>query len=175
MAAIEIDGKSCFVLNIHLETFYPVSPKHPLRIHAHYDEIVKLKPKRLPVDKLQIHEQLKKRYGYQRTVKLKQIPAGLQASAQRDLLSIFHTMTRRLPPSRLTTQDSSGLSLIHHAAMFNRPQIIAMLVVMGFDVNVRLYNNISSQGVSPLHLTARCGALDSLVCLVTYKPDVMMF
>lgn len=174
MAAIEIDGKSYFVLSIHLETFYPVSPKHPLRIHVHYDEIVKLKPKRLPVHKLQIHEQFKKRYGYQRIVKLKQIPAGLQASAQRGLVSIFHTMTRRLPP-RLTTQDSSGLSLIHHAAMFNRPQIITMLVVMGFDVNVRLYNNISSQGVSPLHLIARCGALDSRVCLVTYKADVMMF
>ena len=175
MAAIEIDGKSYFVLNIHLETFYPVSPKHPLWIHAHYDEIVKLKPKRLPVHELQIHEQFKKRYGYQRTVKLKQIPAGLQASAHRGLVSIFHTITRRLPPSRLTTQDSSGLSLIHHAAMFNRPQIITMLVVMGFDVNVRRYNNISSQGVSPLHLAARCGALDSLVCLVTYKADVMMF
>ena len=175
MAAVEIDEKKYFVLNIHLETYYPVSPKHPLWIHAHYDEIVKLKPKRLPVHELQIHEQFKKRYGYQRTVKLKQIPAGLQASAQRGLVSIFHTMTRRLPPSRLTTQDSSGLSLIHHAAMFNRPQIITMLVVMGFDVNVRRYNNISSQGVSPLHLAARCGALDSLVCLVTYKADVMMF
>lgn len=175
MMPVEIDGKSYFVLNIHLETYYPVSPKHPLWIHAHYDEIVKLKPKRLPVHELQIHEQFKKRYGYQRTVKLKQIPAGLQASAQRGLVSIFHTMTRRLPPSRLTTQDSSGLSLIHHAAMFNRPQIITMLVVMGFDVNVRRHNNISSQGVSPLHLAARCGALDSLVCLVTYKADVMMF
>ena len=175
MTPVEIDGKSYFVLNIHLETYYPVSPKHPLWIHAHYDEIVKLKPKRLPVHELQIHEQFKKRYGYQRTVKLKQIPAGLQASAQRGLVSIFHTMTRRLPPSRLTTQDSSGLSLIHHASMFNRPQIITMLVVMGFDVNVRRYNNISSQGVSPLHLAARCGALDSLVCLMTYKADVMMF
>ena len=175
MTSIEIDGKSYFVLNVHLETYYPVSPKHPLWIHAHYEEILKLKPKRLPVHELQIHEQFKKRYGYQRTVKLKQIPAGLQASAQRGLVSIFHTMTRRLPPSRLTTQDSSGLSLIHHAAMFNRPQIITMLVVMGFDINVRRYNNISSQGVSPLHLAARCGALDSLVCLVTYKADVMMF
>lgn len=175
MAPVEIDGRSYFVLNIHLETYYPVSPKHPLWIHAHHDEIVKLKPKRLPVHELQIHEQFKKRYGYQRTVKLKQIPAGLQASAQRGLVSIFHTMTRRVPPSRLTSQDSSGLSLIHHAAMFNRPQIITMLVVMGFDVNVRRYNNISSQGVSPLHLAARCGALDSLVCLVAYKADVMMF
>jgi len=175
MAAVEIDGKRYFVFNVHLETYYPVSSKHPLRIHAHYDEIVKLKRKRLPVHELQIHEQFKKRYGYQRTVKLKQIPAGLQASAQSGLVLIFHTMTRRLLPSRLTTQDSSGLSLIHHAAMFNRPQIITMLVVMGFDLNVRRYNNVSSQGVSPLHLAARCGALDSLVCLVTYKADVMMF
>ena len=175
MTPFEIDGKSFFVLHINLETFYPVSPKHPLWIHAHYDEILKLKPKKLPVHELQIHEQFKKKYGYQRTVKLKQIPAGLQASAQRGLVAIFHTMTRRLPPSRLTTQDSSGLSLIHNAAMFNRPQIITKMVVMGFDVNVRRHNNISSQGVSPLHLAAKCGAFDSLVCLVSYKADVMTF
>ena len=49
-----------------------------------------------------------------------------------------------------------------------------MLVVIGFDVNVRHYNNISSKGISPLHLAARCDALDSLVFLVTYKSDVMM-
>ncbi|KAK3726414.1 hypothetical protein QZH41_019667 [Actinostola sp. cb2023] len=169
---IKIDNKSYYVLNVTLETFYPSTPKHPLWIHAHYDEIAKLKPKRLPIPELQIHEQYKKRYGYQKTVKLKQIPAGLQASAIRGLVAIFHTMCRKLPPSRLTTQDSSGLSLIHHAAMFNRPQIITMLVVMGFDVNVRRYNNISSQGVSPLHLAARCGALDSLACLIAYKADV---
>lgn len=175
MTPVAIDGKSYFVLNIHLETYYPVSPKYPLCIHAYNDEIVKLKPKRLPVHELQIHEQFKKRYGYQKTVKLKQVPAGLQQSAQRGLVSIFHTMTRRIPPARLTTQDPTGLSLIHHAAMFNRPQIITILVVMGFDVNVRRYNNVSAKGVSPLHLAARCGALDSLVCLVAYKADVMMF
>lgn len=169
---VDVDGKSYYALNIDLETYYPNTPKHPLWIHAHYDEISKLKPKRLPIPELQIHEQYKKRYGYQKTVKLKQIPAGLQASAVRGLVAIFHTMCRRLPPSRLTTQDSSGLSLIHHAAMFNRPQIITMLVVMGFDVNVRRYNNISAQGVSPLHLAARCGSLDSLSCLIAYKADV---
>lgn len=172
---VKIDNKSYYVLNISLETYYPSSPKHPLWIHAHYDEIAKLKPKRLPIPELQIHEQYKKRYGYQRTVKLKQIPAGLQASSIRGLVAIFYTMCRKLPPSRLNTQDSNGLSLIHHAAMFNRPQVITMLVVMGFDVNVRRYNNISSQGVSPLHLASRCGALDSLTCLIAYKADVSIF
>ena len=174
MEPVEIDGRCYYILSIKLETYYPVSPKLPLWIHAHYDEIAKLKPKVLPIHELQIHKQFQKRYGYQRTVKLKQIPAGLQAAAQRGLVAIFHTMSRRLPPSRLTTQDSSGLSLIHHAAMFNRPQVITLLIVMGFDVNVRRFNNISSQGVSPLHLAARCGALDSLVCLIAYKADVMM-
>lgn len=50
-----------------------------------------------------------------------------------------------------------------------------MLVVMGFDVNVRRYNNIFVQGVSALYFVVRCGVLDSFVCLVTYKVDVMMF
>ena len=71
MMAAEINGKSYFVLNIRLETYYPVSPKHPLWIRAHCKEIAKLKSKRFPVHELQIHEQFKKRYGYQRTVKLK--------------------------------------------------------------------------------------------------------
>ena len=175
MKPLELDGKSYYVLGIELETYYPASPKHPLWIHAHYDEIAKLKPKVLPIHELQIHKQFQKRYGYQRTVRLKQIPVGLQAAAQRGLVAIFQTMSRRLPPSRLTTQDSSGLSLIHHAAMYNRPQVITLLIVMGFDVNVRRFNNVSGQGVSPLHLAARCGALDSLACLLAYKADVMMF
>ncbi|EDO43577.1 predicted protein [Nematostella vectensis] len=172
MKLVEINGKSYYVLNIVLETYYPASPKLPLWVHAHYDEIAKLKPKRLPIPELQIHEQFKKRYGYQKTVKLKQIPAGLHAAAVRGLVAIFYTMCRRLPPSRLTTQDSTGLSLIHYAAMYNRPQIITMLMVMGFDINVRRFNNISSQGVTPLHLAARCGALESLACLISYKADV---
>ena len=89
MASMEIDGKSYSVLNIHFETCYPMSPKYPLWIHPRNDEIIKLKPKRLPVHELQVHEQFKKRCGYQSTVKLKQVPAGLQANAQRELVSIF--------------------------------------------------------------------------------------
>ena len=175
MRPVVIDGKSYYVLNVHLETYYPMSPKQPLWIHSHYDEIAKLRKKRLPMHELQVHEQFRKRYGYQRTVKLKQIVAGLQATSQRGLVAAFYTLSRRMPPSRLGTQDASGLSLVHYAAMYNRPQIITMLVSMtATDINVHRYNNISSQGITPLHVAAKCGALDSLSCLIAYKADLMM-
>ena len=172
---VMINGKKYCVLLLELEAYYPVTPKLPKWVHAYYEEISKLKPKKLPLGEAQIHEQFRKRYGYQRTVKLKQVPAGLQAAAQRGLVAVFHSICRRQTLSRLGSQDQLGLSLVHHAAMKNRPQIITQLVVMGLDVNVRRFNNASASGIMPIHLASKCGALDSLACLLAYKADFLAY
>ena len=175
MTPVVINGKSYFVLNVNIETYYPASPKQPLWIHSYYEEVEKLKKKKLPMNEVQVHEQLRKRYNYQKAVKLKQIHAGLQATSQQGLIAAFYTLSRRIPRSRLGSQDSSGMSLIHYAAMYNKPQIITMLVSMSAtDINIRRYNNISAQGITPLQLASKCGALDSLACLIAYKADFMM-
>ena len=79
-----------------------------------------------------------------------QTPAqGLKAAGQRGLVAMFQALMRKMPGSRLGKQDDQGLSLLHHAAMFNRPNLIAMLLVQSMDVNVRR-NNILSTGGHPI-------------------------
>lgn len=169
---IEIDDQKYYILSFDIETYYPITPKIPKLIHAHYDEIAKLKPKRLPLSEIQIHEQFRKRYGYQKTIKLKQVPAGLKASAQRGMTAVFNTICRRQTLTTLGALDQQGMSLFHDAAAMNRPQIITQLVTMGLDVNVRRYHNASELGIMPIHLAARCGADESIAALVAFKADL---
>lgn len=77
---------------------------------------------------------------------LQNLPNGLRAAAQRGLVAVFATLSRKCPASRLGKQDEMGLSLMHHAAMWNRPQIIAVLILLSMDVNVRRNNNILTSG-----------------------------
>ncbi len=172
LTPINIENEKYYVFSFEIETYYPVTPKIPRSIHAHYDEIAKLKPKRLPLSEIHIHEQFRKRYGYQRTVKLKQVPAGLKAAAQRGMIAVFHTICRRQTASMLGSQDPQGFSFLHHAASMNRPQVITQLVMMGLDVNVRRYNIATELGVMPIHLAARCGANESVAALIAFKADL---
>lgn len=176
LSTININNKKYYAIAFYLETFYPVSPKQPIWVHTHYEEIDKLKCKKLPIQEYLIYELFKKRYGHQRTMNLKQHFAGLQAASQRGMVGVIYSLARRLPASKLFMQDASGLSLIHYAAMYNRPQVITLLAANGCDINVKRFSSIASQhGATPLHLAARCGALDSLSCLLAYKADVMLF
>lgn len=73
---------------------------------------------------------------------------GPRAAAIRGLVIIFVHMCRKTlgqQMSRLTKQDEHGLSLLHHAAMNNRPQIIVSLLRQTVDINSRR-NNILSTG-----------------------------
>ena len=173
LSPFEIDDRSYYLFSFDIETYYPTTPKIPRLIHAHCEEIAKLKPKRLPLSEIQIHEQFRKRYGYQRTVKLKQVPAGLTASSQRGMVAVFHTISRRQTVPMLASQDPQGRSLLHHASAMNRPQIITQLVMMGLDVNVRRFHSAADLGIMPIHLAARCGANESIAALVAFKADVL--
>ena len=176
LSTVTIDGKEYYAIAFYLETFYPVSPKQPMWVHAHYEEIDKLKCKKLPIQEYLVYELFKKRFGTQQTMNLKQHFAGLLAACQRGMVGVVYSLARRLPASRLSMQDVSGLSLVHYAAMYNRPQIITILVVNGCDINVRRFNSIpSQQGITPLHLAAKCGALESLSCLLAYKADAQLY
>ena len=65
----------CFILHryflfaIDFETYYPQPPQRPLWVHSMCEEILKLRPKRLPIQDTQIHEQFKKFFGYKMAIK----------------------------------------------------------------------------------------------------------
>lgn len=85
---------------------------------------------------------------------------GPRAAAIRGLVIIFVHMCRKTlgqQMSRLTKQDEHGLSLLHHAAMNNRPQIIVSLLRQTVDINSRR-NNILSTGNNLLNYIANFSA-----------------
>ncbi|CAL1533328.1 unnamed protein product [Lymnaea stagnalis] len=169
---VEIDGKQYYALVIEFETFYGVSPHKPLWVRAFSDEMDKMKPKRLPLTDIQMYEQFKKNFGAKKSIKYKTPISGIKVCAQRGLISMFNALTRKISATRITKQDEQGLSLIHHAAIFNRPQIITLLLLLSTDVNVRR-NNIMSTGPTALHMAARCGSLDAASCLIANHASLL--
>ncbi|KAK7484931.1 hypothetical protein BaRGS_00023851, partial [Batillaria attramentaria] len=157
---------------VEFETYYGSTPHKPLWVRAFKDEMSKMKPKKLPISDIHLHEQFKKYFGYKKAIKYKGPGPGLKAASQRGLVAMFQALSRKMPSSRLSKQDEQGLSLLHHAAMHNRPQLIAFLLIQSLDINVRR-NNILSTGPTALHAAARCGALDAVTCLLANYANIL--
>ncbi|PIK41252.1 putative ankyrin and armadillo repeat-containing protein [Apostichopus japonicus] len=119
-------------------------PSQPLWVHAFYEKIKDLKPKRLPLADNQMHEQFKKRYNYKQAIKYKSAP------------------------SQLGKQDEDGYSLAHYAALYNRPQILQLLIGQGQDLNVRRFHLTSSvEMLNSESFKKRDSAVRSLEILTT--------
>ena len=56
---------------LDFETYYPQAPQKPKWVHVMWEELSRLKPKRLPIPDPQIHEQFKKFFGYKKAIKYK--------------------------------------------------------------------------------------------------------
>ena len=61
----------------------------------------------------------------------------------------------------------NGLTPLHHAAMYNQPDAISVLVGFGVDVNVA-----TQLGETPLHFAAEHGCLASIVRLMWYNARI---
>ncbi|KAF6036409.1 ANKAR [Bugula neritina] len=174
MPVVEVNGKRFYMMKIDFDTYYPQNPKKPKWLEAEFDRIAELRPKKLPIQEPQMMDVYKKIFGYRRALKFKNIPAGLKVAAQRGLVSIFSELSRKSQMSQLMKQDEYGLSLIHHAAMNNRPQIIAKLILQSMDVNARRNQSVLSIGPTALHLAARCGSLDAVACLCANYANILV-
>jgi hypothetical protein len=58
-------------LKIDLESYYAQFPQKPYWINKLNDELIKLKPKRLPVSDIQVYDLFKKHFGYKKATKYK--------------------------------------------------------------------------------------------------------
>ncbi|XP_075686042.1 ankyrin and armadillo repeat-containing protein isoform X2 [Rhinoderma darwinii] len=186
---IEFGGKSYYVLSFHLEDFYQTMLKK--QWWGAINEIVStLKPKRLPLTDIQLHEQFKKRFGYKKAIKCKNLHCGLKVAAERGLAAIFYTCCRKTPISGLNVLDGSGYSIIHHAALHNRVSIVSQLAKAGLNLNQRRsdhfltegtqsFQNLESStkktGLTALHVAAQCGSLEVLSCLLSLKADYKLY
>ncbi|XP_068079437.1 ankyrin and armadillo repeat-containing protein isoform X1 [Danio rerio] len=166
----EIEGKSYNVISIELESFYP---QHNLVQWwgALSSSIKTLKEKRLPLTDIELHEQFKKTFGYTKAMKCKNVAFGLKAAAERGLCAVFSSLSRRVPPSLLHALDEQGFSLLHHAAINNQTHIIVQLAAAGVNLNQTRSERFTNTGLTPMHLAAQCGSLESLNCLLALRAD----
>jgi len=74
------------------------------------------------------------------------VAVRLRLAAQRGLVSVFESLSHKCPSSRLGKHDESGMTLMHQAAVHNRPHIITILVKLGQDVNVRKISSVFAAG-----------------------------
>ena len=47
---------------------------------------------------------------------------------------------------RLAKQDELGMGLVHYAAMYNRPNVLAVCIMLAMDVNVKRNTNFVATG-----------------------------
>ncbi|KAM3916003.1 ankyrin and armadillo repeat-containing protein [Leptodactylus fuscus] len=185
---MEFEGKSYHIFPIHLEDFYQTMLKKEWW-GAISGIVSTLKPKRLPLTDMQINEQFKKRFGYKKAIKCRNLHCGLKVAAERGLTAIFYTYCRKTPISGLNVLDDSGYSIIHNAALHNRVSIISQLAKAGMNLNQRrsdhfltegkqsfqsLESAIKKTGLTALHVAAQCGSLEVLSCLLSLKADYML-
>ncbi|XP_030066239.1 ankyrin and armadillo repeat-containing protein [Microcaecilia unicolor] len=170
LPVMEFEGKKYYVISIHLESFYQPMNKSQWwgAINVMMDT---LKPKRLPLSDIQLHDQVKKRFGYKKAIKCKNLSVGLKSAAKRGLAAVFHTFCRKTPLSGLNFMDEAGYGFMHYAALHNRVPIIAQLVNSGLSINLRRHERLATQGPTSLHLACLSGSLETLTCLLALKAD----
>jgi len=62
---------SYYAMCVEFETFYMGNPQKPLWVRVYHEELNKLKPKKLPMSDIHLHEQFKKYFGYKKAIKCK--------------------------------------------------------------------------------------------------------
>ncbi|XP_069471743.1 ankyrin and armadillo repeat-containing protein isoform X2 [Ambystoma mexicanum] len=200
---MDFNGTSYFVISFNIEDFYQSTRKGQW-LEAIIGMINSLKPKRLPLNENQLHEQFKKRFGYKKAIKCKTLNYGLKSAAEKGLSAIFHTCCRKTPAANLGFSDDSGYALIHHAALHNQAPIIVQLSKAGLNLNQRRIrhddleethssqgseideripgrnspedraNGVQKPGPTALHLAAQCGSLEVLSCLLILKANLTL-
>ncbi|KAM8934165.1 ankyrin and armadillo repeat-containing protein [Pelodytes ibericus] len=171
---MKFNGKSYYAIAIRLENYYQSMLKNQWW-GAVSSIVSSLKPKRLPLSDIQLHEQFKKKFGYKKAIKCKNLSFGLKYAAKRGLTAIFHTFCCKTPVSGLSVLDDVGYALIHHAAIHNRVAIVSQIAKVGLNLNQRRSDYFSSHGPTALHLAAQCGSLDVLYCLLALKADYKLY
>ncbi|CAF0881764.1 unnamed protein product [Rotaria sordida] len=160
---VEIDGKKYYHLVIDIEPYYGLSP---VWLRVIQRSVENASAKRF-LNETVMYEMYKKYFGRKKATYYKNPEHGLRVSAQRGLACIFQALARKTPISALSKPNlRDGLTLMHYAAIHNRPIIIGILILLGVDVNSKAEVNYVPNGGTPLHFACRHGSLDAASCLL---------
>ncbi|XP_078407420.1 ankyrin and armadillo repeat-containing protein [Cetorhinus maximus] len=167
---MKFDGQSYYVISIELENLLQTFQKAQWwRMLS--EAIPLLKSDKLPLNGVQLYEQLRKKFGHKKAIKCKDLPTGLISATKSGLAAVFHTYCQQNPISQLGVVDEAGYALVHHAAIHNHVSIICQLTTIHLKVNQRCSDNFQNLGPTSLHMAAKCGSLGVLTCLLAMRAD----
>ncbi|XP_078083839.1 ankyrin and armadillo repeat-containing protein [Mustelus asterias] len=167
---MKFDGKSYYVICIELEHFLNTFQKAPWW-KSLCEAIPLIKSERLPLNGVQLFEQLGKKFGHKKALKCKDLYTGLMSATKSGLAAVFHTYCQQNPISQLGVVDEAGYSLVHHAAIHNHVSIVCQLTTIHLKVNKRRSDKLQNLGPTSLHMAAKCGSLGVLTCLLALRAD----
>ncbi|XP_076804919.1 ankyrin and armadillo repeat-containing protein-like isoform X2 [Clavelina lepadiformis] len=165
-----LDGKEHYVLWVPLTTYYPATPPIPSWLHSRYQVMSSMRPRKLPMNDLQLTEMFKQVFGFRKALANKSIAASLKLCAQRGLVAPFIALMKKIASSSLLSPDLQGFTLLHHACVHNKASILSLLLSQKPNLSTRRSQiDPRSTGPTALMLAARCGALKCVTPLLVSR------
>ena len=165
---VTVGKQSYSLITVRLEDYYP---KFPRWIHAMMQELKSQVTKLPPLSDGRIQDLLRRPIGPRHAIKLKTMNSLLIPAIEKGLTGCVMALLKRCTITRINKPgEEDGMSLIHHAAIHGRSDMLSILVHNGADPNqfTEPVSPPSSSSTGPLHLAAAAGDLDSVCCLLKH-------
>ena len=169
----KVGGRVYYALSVSIEDFYTMSPKLPRWAHSMISELAS-QHVRLPSLHSRVQECLRKPYIPRQAAGMKTVPVQLLASVEKGLLPLVALLLKSCTQTHLNKLDDRGRALVHYAATSCQTEVLSALLLAGCIVDQTcLTSDLQPTATQPLHLAARSGGLETVVCLLHFGADVL--
>lgn len=166
-------GGSTILLYSLVYCVYLLSLLHIDRVHAMVTELRSQASRQPTISDFRMQDQLRKLLGPRRASGMKNVNILLQASIEKGLLPAVTSLLKRCTMTRLNKPDSTGMSLLHYAAVNGRGDVISALALSGCNVSQPVCDgSLKPTETLPIHLAAQSGGLNAVCCLQHYGADL---
>ena len=175
LATCKVRDEEFLVFSFAIEDFYTKSPKVPRWVHAMITEL-QTQCAGLPSLSSRVQELLKKPFHPKQVFRMKTVLAQLQASVEKGILPLVALLLKRCTKTRLVKLDEQGKALVHYAAMNCQTDVLSALLYAGSIVDQTCTTpgpDPEPTKTQPIHLAARSGGLNTVMCLIHFGADVL--
>ena len=176
LATCKVRDEEFLVFSFAVEDFYTKSPKVPRWVHAMITEL-QTQCASLPSLSSRVNELLKKPFHPKQVFRMKTVLAQLQASVEKGILPLVALLLKRCTKTRLVKPDEQGKALVHYAAMNCQTDVLSALLYAGSIVDQTCMTpgpDGKPTKTQSIHLAARSGGLDTVMCLIHFGADVLV-
>ena len=145
----------------------------PIWVQIMLEEKAKIEEKNANVKDDEVKEFFKRKYGFQKAMKLMIPFNGVRVAAELGLMTAFQLFIEKGSSIMLVKEDEKGLSLLHLAAIKNQVSILTYILGKGVDIDVRRYQHFQKQnGPTAMHFACKHGSNEIVDCLLAAKAKV---